>query len=262
MNLAFDLISDLHIETWPEFDWTYQATSPFCVVAGDVARDPEILRETLQHLGQCYRSVFYIDGNDEHRWFLDDLASNYRDIRSNIEDLDNIVYLQDNVVVINGVAILGTNGWWSWDFDPSISRADCQTWWLDYVSCSPVVPDVVTSFAQSDANYLYNSVSKLQKHPDVKKIAIVTHTLPSSRFVEHDLDLVGSYRYNCLGNNLMAAAHQADTENKISHWCFGHYHGDVDQEIDGIRYVNNCRGRGDTPWKKSVYHPKRIEISI
>ena len=39
MKFAFDLISDLHIETWPDFDWTGQATSPYCVVAGDVARD-------------------------------------------------------------------------------------------------------------------------------------------------------------------------------------------------------------------------------
>jgi hypothetical protein len=31
-----------------------------------------------------------------------------------------VVYLQDNVVVINGVAILGTNGWWGFDFDNTI----------------------------------------------------------------------------------------------------------------------------------------------
>jgi len=39
MQFAFDLISDLHIETWPQFDWKDQATSPFCVVAGDIAKD-------------------------------------------------------------------------------------------------------------------------------------------------------------------------------------------------------------------------------
>jgi hypothetical protein len=69
MKFAFDLISDLHVETWDSFDWTGQATSPYCVVAGDVARDRQLLlADVLKHLGECYPGgVFYIDGNDEHR---------------------------------------------------------------------------------------------------------------------------------------------------------------------------------------------------
>lgn len=262
MSLAFDLISDLHIESWPDFDWTHQATSPFCVLAGDVARDPTILKETLEHLSKCYRAVFYIDGNDEHRLFYDDLGQSYHHLKDTIKDINDVIYLQDNVVVINGVAILGTNGWWSWDFDDSISIADTQTWFMDYLSCSPIVPEVITGFAESDANYLKHSISKLQKHRDVKKIVIVTHTLPDDRFIKHDIDLVGTYRYNCIGNSRLKSVLDADTEKKISHWCFGHYHGDVDQEINGIRYVNNFRGRGDTPWKKTVYYPKRIEVKF
>ena len=46
MQFAFDLISDLHVETWDSFDWTGQATSPYCVVAGDVARDRQRLLDT------------------------------------------------------------------------------------------------------------------------------------------------------------------------------------------------------------------------
>ena len=55
MSFAFDLISDLHAETWSEFDWTGQATSPYCVVAGDLARDREVVVNTLRHLGTCYQ---------------------------------------------------------------------------------------------------------------------------------------------------------------------------------------------------------------
>jgi predicted phosphodiesterase len=262
MKFAFDLISDLHIESWPNFDWQGQATSPFCVVAGDVARDPTVLQQTLEHLAGCYQSVFYIDGNDEHRWFLDDIGSNYRQINDITDNIPKVVYLQDNVAVVNGVAILGTNGWWSWDFDPTIPVEDCQQWFLDYVKCGSTVPDTVTALANSDAAYLKHSISKLQRHPEVKSIVVVTHTVPHERFVNHDLDLVGNYRYNCLGNSLLEQALSVDLEQKISHWCFGHYHGDVDQTINGIRYVNNCRGRGDTSWKKSVYYPRRIEIDV
>jgi hypothetical protein len=27
-----------------------------------------------------------------------------------------------------------------------------------------------------------------------------------------------------------------------------------------VRFVNNCRGRGDTDWRQFVYHPRRIVI--
>ena len=52
MTFAFDLISDLHIETWDKFDWTGQATSPVCVIAGDIARTTDLTVDTLKHLGE------------------------------------------------------------------------------------------------------------------------------------------------------------------------------------------------------------------
>ncbi len=262
MKFAFDLISDLHIETWADFDWEGQATSPFCVIAGDVARDPTVLKETLEHLSKFYQAVFYIDGNDEHRWFYDDIGTNYRQIDQITSSIPDVVYLQDHVAVIDGVALVGSNGWWSWDFDPTIDQSQCKEWFRDYVMCGPAVPDTVTALANADALYLRHSIAKLQTHPDVKSIVIVTHTVPQERFVSHDLDLVGQYRYNCLGNSLMNQVLAADLEHKVSHWVFGHYHGDVNFTVDGIQYINNCRGRGDTPWKKSVYYPRRIEIDV
>ena len=52
MKFAFDLISDLHVETWDFFDWTGQPTSPYCVVAGDVARDRTQVIDVLTPLGE------------------------------------------------------------------------------------------------------------------------------------------------------------------------------------------------------------------
>jgi hypothetical protein len=113
-----------------------------------------------------------------------------------------------------------------------------------------------------DAAYMANSVRKLQTHQDVRAIVCVTHTVPRADLVGHDIDLAGSYRFNTLGNTGMAVALEMDTENKIKTWCFGHYHKTIDQVIDGVRYVNNCRGRGDTPWRQSVFYPKRISIEF
>ena len=262
MIFAFDLISDLHAETWPDFDWTGRATSPFCVVAGDVARDHAVLRQTLDHLGQCYEAVFYIDGNDEHRYYLDDIGSNYRELAAQISAIDDVVYLHNNVVIVNGVAIVATNAWWSWDFDPAFDQAQSQQSFCEHTMCNSHVPAVISDLARADREYLRLSISKLQKHADVRRIVVVTHTVPYHHMVEHDIDLAGSWKINGQGNSGISQALSADLERKISHWCFGHYHGRVDQEIAGIRYVNNPRGRGDTPWRNMAFEPMRIEVRI
>ena len=263
MKFAFDLISDLHIESWDQpFDWTGQATAPLCVVAGDVSRDREILRQTLTHLGECYRAVFFIDGNDEHRWSLDDLGTSYREIDQMISSISNVVYLQDNVVITNGVAFLGTNGWWTHDMDPNIDYDQTRLWFQDRYKVDSTVADSVEAMALQDFAYLARSVERLQKHQDVKKIVLVTHTVPMVTLVTHDLEIVDTYRMNCTGNSHIYKTLSMDTEDKIAAWCFGHYHNDVDVVAGDIRFVNNCRGRGNTPWSKSVYYPRRIEIDI
>ena len=262
MQFVFDLISDLHIETWDgQFDWQGQATSPICVVAGDVCRDHDTLKQTLTHLGKCYHSVLYIDGNDEHKNHWYSLSDNYQSLDSTVNGCPNVVFLQDNLVIINGVAILGTNGWWTWDFDQLGDPEQSQQWFQDRTHCSNITPFIIEQFAENDANYLESSIRRLQTHPDVKRIVVVTHTVPGRHFVQHDLSLIDSHRINVMGNSHMPRILEADSQQKISHWCFGHYHSKVDQVVNGVRYVNNCRGRGDTDYHQSVYYPLRIEIN-
>jgi len=262
MQFAFDLISDLHIETWPEsFDWTAQATSPVCIVAGDVCKDQVLLLKTLKHLGTCYQAVFYIDGNDEHKNYITQLDFSYQHLNQQIERIRNVVYLRDNVVVIDGVAIVGTSGWWAFDFDSSIDSADAMLWYAERHDLDVATIRSIAQMAVSDALYMNTSIKRLQTHSDVKKIIMVTHTVPDPALVAHDIDLAGSSRMNTAGNRYMMQALGADTEKKIHTWCFGHYHGSVDQIRSGVRFVNNCRGRGDTPYSQHVYYPRRVVIN-
>jgi len=263
MRFAFDLISDLHVDSYPnDFEWWGQPTSQFCIVAGDVSQDHDRVKDVLEHLAQCYRGVFYIDGNTEHQTSYDSLDTSYKNLVEILSGRDDIVYLQNNLVVINGVAILGTNGWWTWDFDPSADFDMSQQWFREKTQCLSPTPDTISSLAATDARYMISSVRRLQTHPDIKRIVMVTHTVPGSRFVEHDLDLAGTYRINCMGNSLVHQALLVDHERKIQHWCFGHYHGSVDQMVNGIRFVNNCRGKYKTAYSKSVFQPLRVEIEV
>jgi hypothetical protein len=103
-------------------------------------------------------------------------------------------------------------------------------------------------------------VRKLQTHQEVKSIIMVTHTVPAPGLIDHDPDLINHWRFNGMGNSYVTRALDEDTEHKIRTWCFGHYHKPIDQRHDGVNWVCNPRGRGNTPWCQQVYYPKRIEI--
>ena len=174
MQFSFDLISDLHIDTWDgEFDWSSRATSPHCVVIGDVCEDRALLYKTLAHLGKCYQAVFYVDGNDEHVGFINDLESSYQEITQQIKKIPNVVYLQDNVIVVNGVTILGTNGWWGFDFDNTIDPEEVRDWWCERYSMTHDDYCSIRKASTIDANYMISSVKQLQTHRDVKKIVMI-----------------------------------------------------------------------------------------
>lgn len=260
MQFAFDLISDLHLEAADHFNWIGQATSPVCVVAGDVCTSRTVLLKTLKHLGTCYQAVFYIDGNNEHHDYLETLDDDYLLLEQQIAEIPNVVYLQDNVVIIDGVAIVGTMGWWGFDFSQTVEPRLAAEWYQHKTSISNVAVKSITNMAISDAMYMSSSVKRLQTHQDVKKIVMVTHTVPDPALVSHDIDIVDTAVESVMGNRFMMQALAMDTERKIHTWCFGHYHGAVDQVRGGVRFVNHCRGRSGTKHYQHVYYPKRIVV--
>ena len=260
MIFSFDLISDLHRETWTNFDWEGQPTAPFCVVAGDIARDRALVIDTLEQLSEVYQGVFYIDGNDEHKDYAENLDQSYQELEALIKQIPKVVYLQDNVVIINGVAILATNGWWSYDFDPNLEVDQSVQWLQQKNNISQEAAMNYNGVGYHDAAYMINSVSKLQRDKDVKAIVLVSHTVPAAWIIEHDLELIDTWRFNSMGNRHLAYALAEDTERKIKTWCFGHYHRPVDVEKNGIRYVSNPRGKGTTEYSQAAYFPKRITV--
>jgi hypothetical protein len=245
-----------------DYNWTGLATSAVCVVAGDVAKDRSIVIDFLTHLSTCYQRVLYIDGNSEHRNYLSDLDSSQHDLKKKISAIKNVQYLYEDVVVINGVAFVGTNGWWGFDFDPAIDSTQAALNYQDLMTCDESTVNQIIINSINDAAYLAHTVEKLQTHPDVRQIVMVTHTLPCPELIAHDIDLVGSLKFNIMGNMLLDAVRMVDTESKIKTWCVGHYHNSIDQYANRIRYVNNCRGDPKSKNWQYAYYPKKITIDI
>lgn len=215
MKIGFDVISDLYLSPEDSFNWENKATSLYCVIAGNVSSDVRTIVQTLAHLSRFYQGIFYIPGYLEYEDTLD-VQSKTREIVNICNKIKNVAVLQNRIVIIDGVAILGCNGWYG---NATSEDPDFET-------------ELITE-KYNDLMYLKNGIEKLQRHLDVKKIIIVTNSVPSKKFYFGEEPESAEDE---ISPNMVLSV---DKESKVTHWAFGTYKKIVDTTIDSINYVNN-----------------------
>lgn len=231
MEIGFDVISDLNLTSEESFNWEGKATSLYCIVAGNISEDLRTIHQTLAHLGKFYQGVFYISGSLEEK--NSESEKRNRDIAKVCRTIKNVAYLYNHVVIVDGIAIIGVNGWFG-NYQPTDLISDIRTSSMNY----------------EDVTYLQSTIEKLQLHMDVKKIIIASHSAPGEAlFFGEEPDGV---------NDLVALQHSliSDTEGKVCAWVFGSYSKVVDTTIDSVNYVNNSY------FKRTPYWAKRVVVKL
>jgi predicted phosphodiesterase len=257
--IHFDLISDLHIDYWPtnqQIKWPGLGTSLVAVVAGDVSRSWTDTYDYLMMLRTHYRHVVFIDGNHEHD-MQPGLKFHSDILHDKLAGVGNITYLHRNSIILDNVAFIGCNGWWTYDFaQPEFSIAEAWEILQTYGFTSEHQEEIIKS-AKQDAQTLVNIIKTFNADPNVKKIVVVTHTAPQYQF-RYITPGSSPVHYAKSGSSFLANCLEYDTNKKIRAWCFGHCHTEADQVVDGIRYVCHPRGRPEDG--TAIYYPKLIEV--
>ena len=231
MDIGFDVIGDLYLEPDDSFNWEGKATSLYCLVAGNVSSNLRTIIQTIAHLSKLYQGVFYIPGTLEYQG-CDNIHRRTEEILQACSRISNAAVLHHHVIVIDGIAVLGANGWYE---EPDRVNLELN--------------EQLEVARYEDVAYLKKSIQKLQKHLDVKKILILSNSVPNDKLYFGEVP-------DCTIHSIpLSIALGADTENKITHWAFGTYKKIVDTSFDGINYV--CNPRKD----KSPYWAKRITVS-
>lgn len=228
MKIGFDLISDLNLSD-ESFSWEGKVTSLFCVIAGNISNDINLVEKALNHLSDLYQRIFYIEGYLEHP-NLDDYQETVTKLQNICDNLENVVYLHDNIAILNNIAIIGCNGW------NKLNNRQSEETLLK-----------LNAIAFQDVVYLARTVKKLQVYNDVEKILVITGSVPSDDLCFEDTisDMETPHPALCLLH---------DTENKVKMWVFGSYENTVNNTLNEIHYMNNgC-------FDKSPYWAKRIEL--
>lgn len=232
MQVGFDLISDLHLSPDDSFNWEGKATSLYCLVAGNISSDLRTIFQTLAHLSLHYQGVFYVLGPLEYK-NSKNLNHRTQEILNLTSKIKNVAVLYHHVVIIDGIAILGANGWYA-----------------NEVLEEPDLEMQIEAARYEDVAYLKQSIQKLQKHLDVRKILLVTNAVPKDQLYFGEIP-PRSENYIPLDLTLIA-----DTEHKVTHWAFGTYEKIVDTAIDNINYFNNPY------YKKRPYWAKRVDLTV
>lgn len=228
MKIGFDLISDLNLEPGDKLDWENKATSLYCLIAGNISHDLKTVVLTLSQLSRFYQGVFYIPGSLEYK-DCPNIENRTIEIVKTCQKIKNVAVLYQHVVIIDGIAVLGVNGWYG-NVEPNNLLDELK----------------IQEKRHEDIHYLKNSIDKLQRHLDVKKIIIVSNSVPNEKMYFGETP---TYVHEQLPLSLTLFA---DTENKISHWLFGTYGKIVDTVVGNINYVNNPKLNKNPYWAKRI----------
>ena len=231
MEIGFDVISDLNLEPDDSFNWEGKVTSLYCIVAGNISSDLRTIWQTLLHLSRLYQGVFYVIGSLEYK-DSDDFEATTKSILKIGSKIHNVAILQHHVVILDGLALVGCNGWSN-----------------DQKYFDGLYEFRALNNKLEDAKYLKNSIAKLQKHLDVKKIMVVTSTVPKQELYFGELPDNDDEVYLDLCIN-------EDTEMKITKWVFGTHKKIVDTTLGNINYINNPY------YHVKPYWAKRVNIEI
>lgn len=230
-EIGFDIISDLNLNPNDSFNWENKATSLYCIVAGNISSNLRTVMQVLIHLSSKYQGVFFVPGKLEYE-ACESLAVRTKELVAISDGIPNVSILYNNVIVVDGVALLGTNGWGN--IENSLDSKNL----------------VMTSAKYEDFTYLVSCLGKLQKHLDVKKIVVVTSAVP-----KEDL-YFGEAPTNMVDQIPLCDMLEADTEKKVTHWVYGTYNKPVDTTIDNINYISNPKNQ------YGPYYAKRLSITI
>lgn len=231
LNLSVDIISDLNLKSLEDFNWEDKCTSLFCVIAGNLSNDLTIVKAVLHKLSKLYRGIFYIDGYLEHK-NIENYYENVTLLKKICDDLSNVVYLHNHVIILNGIAFVACNGWFNKKCKPK----------------NPIVSKQIDDFRIEDIGYLTSTIKNLQLHKDAKKIIVVSSSTPIQELFFSTDDNIFSDKIE------PGLALMVDTECKVTTWIFGGTEIVTDTFINSRHYVTNPYIDGQPYW------PKRIEI--
>ena len=257
--MAFDIVSDLHIDAWINFTSDIHKTrkqintfiqkiiptipSRVLIIAGDLGHYNFQNEVLLQEFKKSYRHILLVFGNHDlylidnfnRKLYNDDSLLRWNEMRQKAEAIEGIKVLEGDRITIEGITFGGTGGWYDFSYGQTYLDATnelIKEQWHKSSNDSKKIfgkPANVIDFSNVEKRKLVTVIQK----SDV----IITHIPPliAKLFdVKYEGDLLNSFYYMDIGD------HVHSLNGKI--WVSGHVHLRNDIKANGCEFLNASIG--------------------
>lgn len=231
--MKFHLLSDLHMQN---HDAPFDLCVPdigcdYLILAGDIG-DPESedYRNILQKASLLYKHVILIKGNHECHTTMRTVAETDELIQTIANQYDNVSYLNNSSIVIEGYRIIGTTLW-------SRVKAEHQDEIKKCISDYRKMKDWTVEKNNEEHDKAVDFLTKeIEGAKAISKIIVVTHHAPyiegTSNPMHAHSTLKSSYATDL--SHLMRPP--------VLAWCYGHTHWSHTQLVNSVILASNQRG--------------------
>lgn len=234
---SFNILSDLHLKSAPDFNSSNQAD--ILILAGDIDVGTNGLAWARKHYPE--QEIVYVAGN--HEYYHHDYHQLLTDLRATALKY-NIHFLENNEILLDGIRILGCTLWTNYMATVNMLQNKAMVLAENTLADHRLIK-LDKKYSSTDlftAEYAYELHCTSVKWLEIKliqetfagKTLVVTHHGPSiacahQQFGHNDL---GSAFYSSLDYLLEAA----------DVWVYGHTHSNFNEMVEGTRLVSNQRG--------------------
>lgn len=239
--MSFQLFSDLHLEHYGKNPPQIPPEADNLILAGDITT-PCTINKFISFLTYCtdkWQHIYYICGN--HEFYkggdINKLKEKYRDICSKFP---NIHFLDNEHIIVNGVAIYGFIAWTP--LDNYIIRYGWENL-CDFefikIGTSSITPKMMVKISTNELEIFKSFIEKIKTEEiQCDSVLVISHFPPirqgtsSPEYINSRLNSYFSW------NNIMENIECS----KLKVWVSGHTHWSYDFIKSGVRYISNQIG--------------------
>jgi DNA repair exonuclease SbcCD nuclease subunit len=239
-------MSDIHLEVCPFIiPPMVEDTNTILILAGDVFNKSCFNNNTSINFFKLlnrFRSVIYVPGN--HEYYGGHISMVDNDIKNWFikNDITNIHYLNNNEIVIDNIAFIGSTLWTDVNNGNPISRIDIENGMNDY---KKIRSEGYRKLLTKDTIKLHNIskkyiIDRIEFHKNEnRKVVVISHHAPS------ELSIAPKYKNDPLNFGYFSNISEI-IDNGPDLYFHGHMHDTFNYILGNTKVICNPRGYAKT----------------
>lgn len=262
MKKQVQYLSDLHLEmlTRKARVKRVNRNTKYLVLAGDIGYpEKKTYQDFLKDCCSRFKYVILISGNHEYYQFCS--SQNPKNItevedmiRSIVDKFDNLYYLQNESITLDGLTFYGCT---FWSHIPTKVKADVGLMINDfrriYIDSETRETLNIDLFNELHQIHLESLIDFLENYKEEHPAIIITHHCPL--WIPYQKQIPGIAIQTDDTLNYAFCSEQSKLiekyKSKIHSWIFGHTHRKHNLEVAGVRVCSNPKG-----YPGELYHVK------